>query len=269
MCGRRLVILEAALVAALIGVGGSATCAADGPIGAVVRVTPEAFGTPPGAARIALGLRQTVVSDEVLETSATGMLHLRLIDDSDLWLDRNSLIVLDELVFDRATNTGEYLAELGFGLFRFVTGALPHDSYEVRTPTVVIGVRGTDFGVSVARDGATRISVYAGALVLRLRSGGPARVLEPPFTAVIAKPNGPILMSPFVWPVDPGAASVADRPLPGQGGTFGDLSQAGKVGVGPNDPAGSQGGQDRRSGQIGGGQPGGGAGGGGSSGVGP
>lgn len=265
MCGTRT-IARLCLVAAMLGSGGMAASAADGPIGRVERVAPDAFGTPPGTARQALQRGEAVVADEVVETSASGTLHLRLIDDSDLWLDHDSQIVLDELVFDRATTTGAYVAELGPGLFRFVTGILPHRAYQVRTPTVVVGVRGTDFAIFVARDGSTRVTVYAGALTLRLRSGGPDIVLEPPFTATIAKANGPILQSPFVWPVYPGAASVSDRPLPSPGGTFGDLSLSGKLG---KNPSGSSDGPGGQSG--GGGQPGGGAGGSGGSsgGVGP
>ena len=177
MCGLRILIL--CVATALLGLGGGAAVAADGPIGTVERVAPAAFGTPPSAPRGALGPGDVVVTDEVLETSASGTLHLRLIDESELWLDHDSLIVLDELVFDRATTTGAYVAELGHGLFRFVTGALPHASYEMRTPVVVVGVRGTDFAVFVASDGATRVTVYSGVLTLPTpaigRAGGDSR----------------------------------------------------------------------------------------------
>jgi hypothetical protein len=253
-----LVLVGAVAVAAASGV---AALAAEGPIGAVQRVTPDAFGTPPGGTRSMLDLAQPVMTDEQVETSATGSLHLRFIDESDLWLDANSSLVLDELVFDPATNAGEYIAELGPGLFRAITGALPASVYEYRTPTAVIGVRVTDFAVFVALDGATRVTAYLGQLIVRARAGGKAIVIEPPFTATIAKRNGPVLASPFVSPVYPGFASIADRPLPGFGtGTFGDLSKAGQHGIDPHDSGSGQVGQSDQSSSVVGGAGGSGSG---------
>lgn len=267
---RRHALLRLVGAAILASAAVSAAQAADGPIGAVQRVTPDAFSTPPGGTRSMLNQRHQVVTDEQVETSATGSLHLRFIDDSDLWLDANSSLVLDELVFDQAANTGEYIAELGPGLFRVITGALPAQSYEYRTPTAVIGVRGTEFAVFIAPDGATRVTVYLGSLIVRARAGGKPIVIEPPFTATIAKLNGPVLASPFDWPVYPGLASVSDQPLPSFGkGSFGDPAEAGKVGINPNDPSSGQSGQSGQPGGISGGAGGQGGSGSGSGSAGP
>lgn len=46
--------------------------------------------------------------------------------------------------------------------FRFITGKLGGPGFKVRTPTAVIGVRGTDFVVLVAEDGATQVAVLDG-----------------------------------------------------------------------------------------------------------
>ena len=188
--------------------------AADGPIGTVQKVTPEAFGTPPGGARAVLGANVEVVANETIETSASGSLHLRFIDDSDLWLDQNSSVVLDELVFDRAANAGEYVVELGTGLFRFVTGLMPHQSYEIRTPTALIGVRGTDFAVAVSASGTTRVTAYDGVLTVRARAGGPSVSVAPPATATISRTTGPVSVSVSAMPVGMPEGSAEDRAVP-------------------------------------------------------
>lgn len=188
--------------------------AAERPIGGVVKVEPEAFGTPPNGRRSTLEESDPVIRDETVETAASGYLHLRFVDRSNLWLDADSRLVLDELVFDRANNAGEYAVELGTGLFRIITGALPHESYEVRTPTAIIGVRGTDFTVQVAKNGATKVSVYAGAITVTPRTGGKAREIQPPETASIARANGPVLVSRSSGRVAPPALSLIEWPVP-------------------------------------------------------
>jgi hypothetical protein len=189
--------------------------AADGPIGTVAKVAPEAHGTPPGGARAVLGQNDPVVTDETVETSESGALHLRFIDESDLWVGANSELVLDKLVYDPAgAAEGAYAVQLAIGLFRFVTGKLDHGAYEVWTPTAVIGVRGTDFVVSVARSGSTRVTAYDGRLTVRPRLGGSTVSLGPPSTAMIARATGPVMASPFVDPVGAPQGSAEDRPLP-------------------------------------------------------
>ncbi len=212
MCGLFVVRLTFAM--ALLAGGGFDAFAADGPIGRIERVTPEAFGTPPGAVAAALAKADSVVADEMIETKASGSLHLRFIDDSDLWLDRDSQLVLDEFVFDNTANSGKFFAELGPGLFRFVTGLLPHESYEVRTPTAVIGVRGTDFAVAVASDGVTRVTAYHGALVVRARAGGPSVSVAPPATATISRTTGPVMVNVSATPVSVPDESIEDRAVP-------------------------------------------------------
>jgi len=187
--------------------------AAEKPIGGVVKVKPDAYGKVPAGARKVLQTSDPVVTDQTVETTATGYLHLRFIDRSDLWLDADSSLVLDKLVFNRATTAGEYVVELNLGLFRIITGALPHASYQVLTPTAVIGVRGTDFTVAVAKNGWTRISVYSGIVTVRPRQGGKPVEVATPFTASITRPNGPVLVS-RQQRIAPPADSIIEWPLP-------------------------------------------------------
>lgn len=70
----------------------------------------------------------------------------------------NSDMVMDEFVFDPATNLGKILAEVTKGVFRFVTGKMrpekPGDM-KVKGPFADNGIRGTDFSVQNSQVGTT------------------------------------------------------------------------------------------------------------------
>jgi len=187
---------------------------ADDPVGTVVKLAPDAYGTLPGGERNLLKPNDPVVTDETIETSDAASLHIRLIDESGLWLDEKSQLVLDKLVRNPDDQTGSMKLDLSAGLLRFVTGSLGDGSYEVWTPTAVIVASGADIVVSVAPGGTTRVSAYQGRLSVRPRLGGSSVSVGPPSTAMVARATGPAMASPFVEPVGMPVASLVDRPAP-------------------------------------------------------
>jgi hypothetical protein len=48
------------------------------------------------------------------------------------------------------------------GAFRFLSGAIPKEKVKISTPTVTIGIRGTELVLDVAEDGETEMSTVAG-----------------------------------------------------------------------------------------------------------
>jgi hypothetical protein len=158
------------LISTLLGAGAASAGAPE--IGAVRDLVAVAYGTPPEGERHSLALLEPVVADQRLETVPDGGLHVRFLDETDLWLGGGSDLVLDEVVYTDGRSAERFVVELGPGLFRLVTGLMAHNSYEIRTPAAVIGVRGTDFAVAVAADGATRVTVYAGQVTVAPRGGG-------------------------------------------------------------------------------------------------
>lgn len=167
-----------------------------------------AYGTPPGGERHELWLLEPVVTDQRLETVAPGGLHVRFLDETDLWLDAESDVVLDSVLYDLAKGTGEFVLELGPGLFRLVTGLMPQESYSIRTPVAVIGVRGTDFAVAVAENGATRVTVFSGQVTLTPRGGGAATPVSVAETASVADANAAVSVSSTASQVAPPTLSV-------------------------------------------------------------
>jgi len=236
------------LLGATLLVAGGTAGAADGPIGTVEKVKPDAFGTPPEGQRAPLSAADQVLTDQTIETTQTGSLHVKFVDSTDLWLDSDSSIVLDELVFKQDESTGTFIANLGPGLFRIVTGALPHGSYEVRTPVAVIGVRGTDFSVAIAKNGATRATSYDEAITMRAVAGGRTVVSPPGATASVGKISGPVNVDPFAIPVAPPDDSVADRAVPSiDVPTLGGVGNGGSKGHSPGHGSGGESGSSSSS----------------------
>ena len=163
------------LVVALMSIAlGERSAEAAGEIGDVQRVKVWAYGTAPDTTRAPLFWADDVVLDEVVETVEDGALHIRFLDGTKLRLGSASQVTLDTFVYDPSTSAGELTADLGEGVFRFITGKLNKEGIEIRTPVAVIGVRGTDFIVSVAASGLTVVAVLAGTVTVTARGAGGA-----------------------------------------------------------------------------------------------
>jgi hypothetical protein len=52
---------------------------------------------------------------------------------------------------------------LAKGAFRFISGQMPEKNMRIKTPTVVIGIRGTELKIDVYEDGSTELSTISGA----------------------------------------------------------------------------------------------------------
>jgi len=98
---------------------------------------------------------------------------LGLDDDKSLQMGESVRMKVASLVGDALRNGTVIQLEKGTVLFRIKKKLAPGESFEVKTPTCVMGVRGTRFFVSV-EDGVTRIGVFEGrveALPLNVEAG--------------------------------------------------------------------------------------------------
>jgi hypothetical protein len=88
---------------------------------------------------------------DVLKTGADASVGITLRDNSLLSAGPNSIVALDGFDFDAATSEGRLDAELRSGTLAVISGRIARQSPQsmtVRTPTALLGVRGTDFVVS-------------------------------------------------------------------------------------------------------------------------
>ena len=90
-------------------------------------------------------------TSDVIKTGADGSVGITMDDDSLLSAGPNSALSLDRYAFDSTTNQGRLDTSLNKGTLAVISGRIAKqspDAMTVRTPTAILGVRGTEFVVS-------------------------------------------------------------------------------------------------------------------------
>lgn len=93
-----------------------------------------------------------VEAKDTLLTRRDGRLALTFIDNTRFALGPNSQVSVSKFLFDRRTQRGEFEAQVNRGSLAVVSGQIAKsqkDAMKVRTPTTLLGVRGTRFVVTV------------------------------------------------------------------------------------------------------------------------
>lgn len=153
---------EALVATAAFGVAGSARAEQAEEIGGVEDIVNYAWSTIAPEPRDEMELEDDIYMSEVVETGEESALVVKFSDGSKLTLGENAKIVIDKYVYDPVSSTGEQAVTLSKGAFRFVSGALPKASVKITTPTVTIGIRGTELIFDVADNGETEMSTISG-----------------------------------------------------------------------------------------------------------
>jgi hypothetical protein len=112
-------------------------------------------GTAKQAAQVGMGIQ---ASDVVL-TGANGAAGITFSDNSLVSVGPNSVFAIDRYTFDTTTHAGEFEGSLRKGKLAAVSGKMVKQSPEamkIRTPSAVMGVRGTEFVVQVDEQVASR-----------------------------------------------------------------------------------------------------------------
>jgi hypothetical protein len=129
----------------------SATAAAADSVGEIKIAKGEVVvdrGGKPMAAQVGMPL----AAADVLKTGADGSVGVTMRDNSRLSAGPNSVLSLDRFEFDPTTHEGRFDSGLQRGTLAVASGRIARQSPQamtVRTPSAVLGVRGTDFVVSV------------------------------------------------------------------------------------------------------------------------
>ena len=121
---------------------------------------------------------------DVIRTDAQSSLSISLADETLFTIGPNSAIVIDEFVYDPATQDGTLTAHIVEGVFRFITGKIAHkqpEHMQVNLPAGFIGVRGTWVEGRVEPDGS--------ALVV-LRGAGPLEAADHPAAILVSGAEG-------------------------------------------------------------------------------
>lgn len=89
---------------------------------------------------------------DVLTTGADGRIAIVFADDSRFSLGGNGRLALDRFEFDKASGRGALEVRMDAGSLAVSTGRISKnspDALKVRTPTTILGARGTEFIVEV------------------------------------------------------------------------------------------------------------------------
>ena len=104
-------------------------------------------------------LEANIKSYDTLETS-NGRMGITFLDDTQIRLTEHSQVLVDEFVFDPNPDKSKMALNFAKGTARFVTGKLglvPKKNIKIRTNSATIGIRGTDFTITVNEIGESLI----------------------------------------------------------------------------------------------------------------
>tara|TARA_B100000900_G_scaffold220391_1_gene186899 strand:- start:150 stop:1283 length:1134 start_codon:yes stop_codon:yes gene_type:complete len=101
----------------------------------------------------------TIVSYDTVRTGQ-GKTAIEFVDETRVDVTQNSKLVIDEFVYDPNTSKGKLALKASFGTIRYASGQIAKNSRQdikITTPTATIGVRGTDFTMTVDETGSSTI----------------------------------------------------------------------------------------------------------------
>ena len=89
---------------------------------------------------------------DVLTTGPNGSVGITFIDNTRFSAGPNSRIELKQFRFNPTTQEGDFVTEVQQGTLAIISGQIAKrspDAMKVRTPTTILGVRGTKFAIKV------------------------------------------------------------------------------------------------------------------------
>ena len=92
--------------------------------------------------------------------TGNGKVGIEFIDATRVDVTQHSKLIIDEFVYDPNTNTGKLSLSAKLGTVRYASGQIAKNSatnVKITTPTATIGVRGTDFTMTIDEVGSSTI----------------------------------------------------------------------------------------------------------------
>jgi FecR protein/RTX calcium-binding nonapeptide repeat (4 copies) len=154
-------VLKGSLVAALAG---SATpgqyaqlddaALSSGAVGQVEALDGDAYAVHVDGTRVPLEVGSAVYMGDVLETTYDGAVAIAFIDGTRFSLAEDARMVVDELIYDPASDSNSAAFSLVQGLFVLVSGDIAKTGdMNIETPVSTVGIRGTSAAIQAATEG--------------------------------------------------------------------------------------------------------------------
>ena len=141
---------------ALAGLALNVMASEDGAAG-MIKISKGEVSIERAGGRVAGAVGTAVFAADKVRTGADGAVGVTLRDNTLLSAGPNSLFVLDRFAFDSTTNAGTVSVGVRKGTLAVATGKIARqtpESIDFRTPTSVIGVRGTEFAIEAGSGNA-------------------------------------------------------------------------------------------------------------------
>jgi len=103
-------------------------------------------------AKMAAPVGASVQTSDVITTGADGSAGITFTDNSLVSVGPNTVFAIDKYRFDSTTHAGEFEGSLKKGRLAAISGKMVKaspESMKIRTPSAIMGVRGTEFVVQV------------------------------------------------------------------------------------------------------------------------
>ena len=192
----------------------SSTAVAD--IGSVFELTGTAV-IKRGRDTISVAKGTTIETNDRVDTK-NGVVNIRFKDNTTVKVTENSSLVIDDFVYDPASNSGKLGMKAASGTVRYVSGNIAHNnpnSVKINTPTASIAVRGTDFVMAVDETGKSMMMLMptcelpqivnlkgltCGSGKIDVDSGSTIVTLDKPYQATIVEtaatpPTAPVVVN--------------------------------------------------------------------------
>jgi hypothetical protein len=141
--------MRASLAVVLFSISAAALAADAGEI----KVASGAAHIERGSVRLPARVGMPVQEADRVVTGVDGNVGITFADNSLLSIGPSSTFAIDRYVFDTTTHAGKFDSTLSKGTLAVVSGKMVKqspDAMHVRTPSAIMGVRGTDFVVRVS-----------------------------------------------------------------------------------------------------------------------
>ena len=140
-----------AFILTLLAVFSSVTSADNSRVAQIKTVAGQAEIVRNGA-RTAARVGDLLYEKDTIETGPDGSIGITFIDNTVMSSGPDSQIVLEDYKFNSSNFKGSMLADLNRGTVSMISGDIARSSpgaMKVKTPTAILGVRGTRFVVEV------------------------------------------------------------------------------------------------------------------------
>ncbi len=171
---------SAALLGLCLGLAAAIGPAAADKVGVAAAVNPDAFSSLSGSPQSQLNIGKSIFFNERINTTASGLVQVLLVDGSTFTVGPGSDLVIDKFVYDPKKQTGQIVASFSKGVARFVGGKISknENGVTVNTPAGALAIRG---GMAQG-NGKIWSFLYGTAMTFTSKGGKTYSVYEPGYT---------------------------------------------------------------------------------------